>query len=58
MQSSILLCLSQARINWECCGRNGIWRKNGGIDGGGLLISLDGVAPTYIVSVSAYCYPP
>jgi len=29
----------------------------GGI-GGGLLISLDGVAPTRIVSVSASCYPP
>ena len=30
----------------------------GGIDGGGLLISLDGVAPTRIVNVSASCYPP
>ena len=30
----------------------------GGIDGGGLLISLDGVAPTQIVNVSASCYPP
>ena len=23
-------CLSQATINWEGCGRKGIWRKNGG----------------------------
>jgi len=23
-------CLSQARINWEGCGRKGIRRKNGG----------------------------
>ena len=58
MQSSIFLCLSQARINWEGCGRKGIRRKNGGIDGGGLLNSLDGVAPTRIVGVSASCYPP
>ena len=28
------------------------------IDGGGLLISLDEVAPTRTVSVSASCYPP
>jgi len=51
MQSSIFLCLSQARINWEGCGRKGIWRKNGEIDGGGLLISLDGVALTRIVII-------
>jgi len=51
MQSSIFLWLSQARINWEGCGRKGIWHKTAeGIDGGGLLISLDGV--------SASCYPP
>ena len=53
MQSSIFLCLSQARTNWEDCGRMGIRRKNGGIDGGGLLIGLDGVALTRIVSVYA-----
>jgi len=58
MQSSIFLCLSQARINREDCDRKGIQRKNGGIDGGGLLIGPDGVAPTRIVSVSASCYPP
>jgi len=49
---------AQARINWEGCSRKGIWRKNGGIDGGGLLISPDGVLPTQIVGVSASCYPP
>jgi len=58
MQSSIFLCLSQARINWEGCDRKGIRHKNGGIDGDGFLISLDGVAPTQIVSVTASCYPP
>jgi len=58
MQSSVFLCLSQARINWEGCGMKGIRRKNGGIDGGGLLISPDGVAPTRIVGVSDSCYPP
>jgi len=36
----------------------GIWHKNGGIDGGGLLISPDGVAPTRIVGVSGSRYPP
>jgi len=44
--------------NWEGCIRKGIWCKNGGIDGGGLLISPDGLAPTRIVGVSAFCYPP
>ena len=29
MQSSIFLCLSQARTNWEGCGRKGIRRKVG-----------------------------
>jgi len=46
MQSSIFLYLSQARINWEGSSRKGIWCKNGGIDGGGLLIGPDGMAPT------------
>jgi len=32
--------------------------KNGGTDGGGLLISPDGVLPNWIVGVSASCYPP
>jgi len=31
MQSSIFLCLSQARINLQGCGRKGIRRKNGGM---------------------------
>ena len=31
MQSSIFLCLSQARIKWKGCGRKGIRRKNGGV---------------------------
>jgi len=35
------------------CGRNGIQCKNGGDDGGGLLISLDGVAPSRMIGVSA-----
>jgi len=51
MQSSIFLCLSQARINWEGCSRKSIRDKMGGIDGGGLLISPDVVAPNRIVSV-------
>ena len=54
--SQHIWCLSQARINWEGCGRKGIWRKNGGIDGVGLLIRLDGVASTLIVSVSVSYY--
>jgi len=58
MQSSIFLCLSQARINWEGCGTKGIGRKNEKIDEGGLLIGPDGAAPTRIVGVSATCYPP
>jgi len=44
--------------NWEGCGRKGIRRKNGGIDGCGLLISPDRVMPMQIVGVSASCYPP
>jgi len=43
---------------WEGCGRKGMQRKNRWIDGGGLLISPDGVAPTWIVGVFAFCYPP
>ena len=58
MQSSIFLCLSQAKINGEGCGRNGIRHENGGTDGGGLLIGPDGMVPTQIVSVSASCYLP
>jgi len=48
-----------ARIKWEGCGRKSIWHKNGGDDGGWSLISTDGVAPSFIVGVSAsdifYC---
>jgi len=57
MQASIFLCLSQAGINWKGCGRKGIRRKNGRINGGS-LIGPDGVAPSRIVGVSASCYPP
>jgi len=31
MQTSIIQCLSQARINWEGCSRKGIWRINKGM---------------------------
>ena len=51
--SQHICCLSQEKINWEDCVRKGIRRKNGGDDGGGSLISLDGVASSQIVSVSA-----
>jgi len=47
-------CLSQARINWEGYGRKGIRHKNGGC---GSLISLDGMAPSQIVGVSASISP-
>jgi len=46
-------CLSQARINWEGCGRKGIRLKKWGDEDGGSLISPDGVAPSQIVGVSA-----
>jgi len=41
----------------------GLWQEGHpvhkwGIGGGGLLISMDGVAPTRIVSVSVSCCPP
>ena len=45
--------LSQARIKLEGCDRKGIRCKNEGDDGGELLISPDGVAPSHIVGVSA-----
>jgi len=54
MQSSIFLCLSEARINWEGCGRK---VSKWGIDGDGWLIDLGAMVPTRIVSVSASCYP-
>jgi len=31
LQSSMFLCLSQARINWDGCSRKGIWHKNEGM---------------------------
>jgi len=49
--SQHIWCLSQARINWEGCGRKGI--KKMGNERGGSLISLDGVAPSQIIGVSA-----
>jgi len=33
MQECIIWCLSQARINWEGCSREGIWHKNGEMTG-------------------------
>ena len=33
--SQHILCLYQARINWEGCGRKGIWHKDWGDDGSG-----------------------
>jgi len=53
MHASIIQCLSQARINWEGCGRKGIRRKNGRGDGGGGTDSPDGVASRRIVGESA-----
>jgi len=58
MVSQHIWCLSQARIKLESCGRKGIWHKNGGHDGGGLLISPDGVAPSRMVGVSAFVILP
>jgi len=46
-------CLSQARLNWEGCGRKGIRRQKREDDGGVSLIRLNGVAPIWIVGVSA-----
>jgi len=47
-------CLSQARINWEGCGRKGIRRKNGeGEVREVSQISSDGVVPSRMVGVSA-----
>jgi len=44
-QASIIQCLSQARINWEGCGRKGIWRKKCACDGGGALTVWMGWCP-------------
>jgi len=51
MQASINQCLSQARTNWEGCGRKGIRHKNGGGDGD--AVSSDGEASTQTVGASA-----
>ena len=54
--SQHIWCLSKARIKWEGCGRKGIWRKKywGMMEVGSLtLISPDGVAPSWMVGVSA-----
>ena len=48
MQSSIFLCLSQARINWEGCGMKGIGVKMGD-DGGGSLTSSQGGRPAELL---------
>jgi len=53
MQASINRCLSQARKNWEGCGRKGIRCKNEGDFGGGGAVSSDGVVPTRTVGFSA-----
>ena len=52
MQASIYRCLSQARRNWEGWGRKGIQCKNRGW-WRWPLISLDGILPSQIVSMSA-----
>jgi len=44
---------AQARINWEGCGTGRVFGVKMGDDGGGSLISLVGLAPSWIVSVSA-----
>jgi len=51
--SQHIWCLSKARINFKGCGRKGIQHKNDG-DAVGSLISLDGVSPSLMVSVSAF----
>jgi len=54
-QASIFGASPQARMKWEGCGRKGIRRKNVWmmIDGGGSLMSPDGMAVSRIVCVSA-----
>ena len=51
--SQHIWCLSEARINWDGCGRKDVWHKDGRDDGGVSLISPDGVASSQIVSASA-----
>jgi len=55
MQASIFGACPQARMKWEGCGRKGIRRKNVWmmIDGGGSVMSPDGVAVSRIVCMSA-----
>jgi len=54
--SQHIWCLSQARINWEGCARNGIWHKNGGDGRDRGWISLDGVAVRLDCWCVCLCY--
>jgi len=51
--SQHIWCLSQSRINWEGCGRKGIWYKNGDNDGDGDTDSPYEVTSSQIVGTSA-----
>jgi len=51
--SQHIWCMSQARIKGEVATGEGIRRTNGGDDGGGPLISPDGMVPSRKVGVSA-----
>jgi len=54
MRSPAYVCLSQAKINWESCGRKGIPRKiGGGDDAGGAIHGPSGVASSRIVGALA-----
>ena len=56
MQPSIILCLSQAMINWEGCSGKGIRHKKigGKMEVGHWSDSLDGVASRRIVGVAVF----
>jgi len=59
MQASIIHCLSQARINWEICGRKGIQSKKWGDDGGGAPIIQVGWRPDGLsVHLPLLSFPP
>ena len=51
--SQHILCLSQARINWEGYARKGIQRENGGVAEMEAPVSLDGWQSIRIVGASA-----
>ena len=57
MQASIIPYLSQARINWEGCGRKSIGVKIGYDESGG-TVSSDGVAFTRTIAASASIFVP